>query len=107
MWDERYCGDEYFVGTQVNDFLARHCAEIPSGEVLCLAEGKGRNTVFLAEPGYQSAAVDASAVSLQKAVKLASKRAVQITTIHADLADFADFDFGINRWRGIVSIFCH
>lgn len=51
MWDERYCGDEYFVGTQANDFLARHCAEIPSGEVLCLAEGKGRNTVFLAEPG--------------------------------------------------------
>lgn len=104
MWDERYRGDDYFYGTQANDFLARQYAEIPPGEVLCLAEGEGRNAVFLAEQGYQVTAVDASAVGLQKAVKLAAKRGVHITTIHADLADF---DIGINRWSGIVSIFCH
>lgn len=41
MWDERYRGDDYFYGTQANDFLARQYAEIPPGGVLCLAEGEG------------------------------------------------------------------
>lgn len=104
MWDERYYGDNYFYGTRPNDFLTQHYAEIPQGEVLCLAEGEGRNAVFLAEKGYQVTAVDASVVGLQKADRLAAERGVTITTIHADLADF---DLGTERWAGIVSIFCH
>jgi SAM-dependent methyltransferase len=104
MWDERYRGENYFYGTGPNDFLARHYGEIPAGEVLCLAEGEGRNAVFLAEQGYQVTAVDASAVGLQKATRLAAQRGVSITTVHADLADF---DPGTARWSGIVSIFCH
>lgn len=104
MWDERYGGEGYFYGTQANDFLARHYTEIPAGEVLCLAEGEGRNAVFLAEQGYQVTAVDASMVGLSKAAKLAAQRGVAINTVHADLADF---DLGKARWSGIVAIFCH
>lgn len=104
MWDERYSSDEYVYGTEPNHFLKQHYSLIPQGRVLCLAEGEGRNAVFLAAKGYEVTAVDSSKVGLDKARKLADSRGVQLDLVHADLADF---DLGRNQWQGIVSIFCH
>lgn len=53
MWNERYNRAEYVFGTEPNDFLKENFQKIPvGGKVLCLAEGEGRNAVFLAEQGY-------------------------------------------------------
>jgi len=103
MWDERYASDEYAYGTSPNTFLAENFASIPEGRILSLAEGEGRNAVFLARQGYSVTAVDASAVGLAKAGKLAEKHGVVIECVHADLAHY---DIGENAWDGIVSIFC-
>lgn len=102
MWDERYSVDEYVYGTEPNDFLASNFGAIPKGKVLSLAEGEGRNAVFLAKQGYAVTAVDGSAVGLEKARKLAEANGAVIELIHADLANF---DPGENKWDGIVSIF--
>lgn len=104
MWDERYSEAEYVYGTAPNDFLRAQFAHIPKGPVLCLAEGEGRNAVFLAEQGYAVTAVDSSAVGLEKAEALAAERGVKITTIHADLAEF---EIAPGAWNGVVEIFCH
>jgi len=72
--------------------------------VLCLADGEGRNSVYLASLGYDVTAVDNSLVGLEKAQKLAKVKGVSINTVHADLADY---DLGIQKWDAIVSIFCH
>lgn len=103
MWDERYSAEEYVYGKAPNKFLEDNYQVIPAGKVLCLAEGEGRNAVFLARQGYAVSAVDASQVGLDKARKLAAENGVSIELIHADLADF---DLGENTWDGIVSIFC-
>ena len=103
MWDERYRAEEYAYGKAPNNFLEENFKVIPKGKVLSLAEGEGRNAVFLAKQGYSVTAVDASQVGLNKATKLAAESDVAIEFIHADLADF---DIGENRWDGIVSIFC-
>lgn len=103
-WDERFADEGYFYGVAPNDYLAAQFESIPPGRVLCLAEGEGRNAVFLAEQGYQVTAVDASEVGLDKADRLAKDRGVRITTVHADLADY---QIEPGSWQGIVSIFCH
>lgn len=103
MWDERYSAEEYAYGTTPNKFLEENVNSIPKGRVLSLAEGEGRNAVFLAKQGYFVTAVDASVVGLNKARKLAEKNDVVVEFIHADLADY---DLGENKWDGIVSIFC-
>lgn len=103
MWDERYGAEEYAYGTTPNKFLEENVHCIPKGRVLSLAEGEGRNAVFLAKQGYFVTAVDASVVGLNKARKLAEKNDVVVELIHADLADY---DLGENKWEGIVSIFC-
>ena len=72
MWDERYSGTEFAFGTEPNDFLRETFEQIPvGGHVLCLAEGEGRNAVFLAEQGFKVTAMDMSEVGLNKANKLA------------------------------------
>ena len=103
MWDERYSVEGYAYGTKPNEFLEENFSYIPNGRVLSLAEGEGRNAVFLARQGYSVTAVDASLVGLNKARKLAEENGVVVEFIHADLADY---DLGENRWDGIVSIFC-
>ena len=104
-WDERYGTAGYFYGTEPNDFLREHCAEIRrGGEVLCLAEGEGRNAVFLARQGFRPLALDQSAVGLGKAMQLAKAQGVHIDTVAADLAAYR---IEPGRWDGIVSIWCH
>ena len=103
MWDERYSVEEYAYGTRPNEFLEENFNHIPKGKVLSLAEGEGRNAIFLAKQGYSVTAVDASIVGLNKAWKLAEEHGVVVEFIHADLADY---DLGENEWDGIVSIFC-
>ncbi len=104
MWNERYAVEEYVYGTLPNDFLRENYSAIAKGRVLCLAEGEGRNAVFLAQQGYQVTAVDSSSVACDKALKLAAARGVEIDYHCADLSSF---DFGREQWHGVVSIFCH
>lgn len=104
FWDERYGSDEYAYGVEPNDFLRAEARRIPPGPVLCLAEGEGRNAVFLAGLGHQVTAVDLSIEGLRKAERLAQRHGVTIEIIQADLATF---DLGLDRWSGIVEIFAH
>jgi SAM-dependent methyltransferase len=104
-WDERYAGKTFMYGTEPNDFLREKAELLPRGaRVLCLAEGEGRNAVYLAERGFAVTGVDASAVGLSKARALAEERGVAITTVVDDLSHH---DLGDARWDGIVSIWCH
>ena len=68
--------------------MAEYVTQIPKGNVLSLAEGEGRNAIFLAKQGYSVTAVDASRVGLNKARKLAEENGVLVEFIHADLADY-------------------
>ena len=105
MWNERYNEAEYVFGTEPNDFLREVFKNIPAGgRVLCLAEGEGRNAVFLAEQGYKVTAMDLSEVGLNKAMKLAYDKGV---AIKIEVADLADYQFGEAQWDGIVSIWAH
>jgi SAM-dependent methyltransferase len=103
-WDARYGEPGYAYGTEPNRFLAEVAARIPAGPVLSLAEGEGRNAVFLAGLGHDVLAVDRSAVGLAKAEVLAAERGVRIRTAVADLADFP---VEPGAWSGVVSIFAH
>lgn len=104
MWDQRYAVDDYVYGKKPNDFLAEVSGGLAPGKVLCLAEGEGRNAVFLAGMGHAVTAVDDSAVGLEKARKLAAERGVEIAVRVADLADFV---IEPASWDAVVAIFCH
>ena len=105
FWDERFQDGEYMYGTQVNDFLQEEACLIPkNARVLMLAEGEGRNAVYLAEQGCHVRGVDFSAKGREKALKLANERNVEI---EYELADLTCYPMGNSEWDAIVSIFCH
>lgn len=104
FWDERYGRDDFVYGTEPNDLLRDEAARIPAGPVLCLAEGEGRNAVYLAKLGHAVTAVDYSAQGLRKAERLARERGASLTLVEADLADY---ELGRDAWSGIVSFWAH
>ena len=104
MWDEEFLKEEFVYGVEPNDFLVERHDAIPKGRVLLLAEGEGRNAIFLAQRGYDVTAVDISQVGLTKAKRRAEEVGVELATVCADLEDY---DLGEGRWDGIVSISCH
>jgi len=104
MWDDRYSAPSYAYGTEPNDFLQSVAGRIPPGRVLCLAEGQGRNAVYLASLGHDVLAVDQSSVGLERARELAASRGVKIAT---EVADLSNFVIEPGRWSGIVAIFAH
>ena len=105
FWDSRYKGDEYAYGTEPNDYLVAQTGLIPKGgRVLCLADGEGRNSVFLAAQGFQVTAVELSHEGIEKAKRLAAARGVTVTFIEEDVNSV---DIKPGHWDAIVSIFLH
>jgi hypothetical protein len=104
MWNDRYSTEDYYYGTEPNDFLREHVYHLPEGPVLCLAEGEGRNAVFLATNGHPVTAIDSSAQGKRKADRLAAAKG---TSLNYRVCDLVNFDAGYGVWAGIVSIFVH
>ncbi|MBU4460847.1 MAG: class I SAM-dependent methyltransferase [Verrucomicrobia bacterium] len=104
MWDQRYAESGWAYGTEPNAFLALCAPRLPRGRALCLADGEGRNGVFLATLSFDVTSVDLSSVGLAKARGLAASRGVEIATVAADLAGFV---IEPGAWDAIVSISCH
>jgi len=89
FWDERYQTEAYVFGEQPNAFLASQADLVRRHKrALAVADGEGRNGVWLAEQGLEVVSIDASAVGLDKARRLAARRHVVIETVLADLAAF-------------------
>ncbi|HEX6945225.1 MAG TPA: class I SAM-dependent methyltransferase [Casimicrobiaceae bacterium] len=87
-WDERFSRPGYLFGTRPNIFVSRESWRIPRGSrVLCVADGEGRNSAFLAGLGHQVDAFDLSPVAVAKAKRLASRLGVKVNHSVGDLLD--------------------
>ena len=102
-WDARYAGEGYLFGTAPNEFLAS-CRGLlgDGGRVLCVADGEGRNSVWLAEQGFQVDAFDASPVGVAKARRLAAGRGV---SVRFDVADADGWDWPEEAYDVVVAIY--
>jgi cyclopropane fatty-acyl-phospholipid synthase-like methyltransferase len=90
IWNERYAGEEFHFGTEPNAFLTSQKKLLkPGTSCLAVADGEGRNGVWLAEQGLDVLWVDNSHVAQAKAEKLAQQRGVKMRFEQADLAVWA------------------
>lgn len=89
MWDQRYAIDDYLFGTEPAAFLSTHADRIPDGaSTLMVADGEGRNSVYLAERGLDVTSMDVSPVGAEKAKALAARRGVSVDYRVADLLEW-------------------
>jgi len=85
-WENRYSVPEFIFGREPNYFL-QSCRELlpASGKALAIADGEGRNGVWLAEQGLSVVCLDFSESAQRKATSLANDRGVSITLVRADI----------------------
>jgi SAM-dependent methyltransferase len=89
-WDARFSDPGYVFGTEPNAWLAGHRALFEPGKrALAVADGEGRNSVWLAQLGVQVDAFDISPVGVDKARKLAAGAGVSVDYQVADCDDYA------------------
>ena len=85
-WERRYDVPDYIFGKEPNYFLASCKMLLPaSGKALAVADGEGRNGIWLAEQGLEVVSIDFSPAAQQKAEALAKKRDVKINFERADV----------------------
>jgi cyclopropane fatty-acyl-phospholipid synthase-like methyltransferase len=104
-WDRNYADPDYIFGEAPNEFLRSKASLLrPGMKALVPGDGEGRNGVWLAGQGLDVTSVEASRNGVEKALKLASRRAVTLDAIHADLESW---DWPESRYDVIASIFLH
>lgn len=85
MWNQRYAGEEFLFGEAPNEYLREQAAHLPTrGRALCVADGEGRNSVWLARRGLQVDAFDIAENGVAKARRLAKRHGVTVDFAVAD-----------------------
>jgi len=102
-WQTRFAAPGYLFGTAPNEFLKRHAHLLRKGEkALAVADGEGRNGVFMAEQGLDVLSVDFAPLAQEKARKLAAERGV---TLRVEQVDILNWDWPADAFDVVAAIF--
>jgi len=102
-WQARFAAPGYLFCTAPNAFLKAHAHLLRKGEsALAIADGEGRNGVFLAEQGLDVLSLDYSPVAQEKVRKLAAERGV---TLRVEQADMTKWTWVPDAFDVVVAIF--
>jgi SAM-dependent methyltransferase len=104
FWNERFNKDEFIFGKEPNEYLVEQAPQYlkPNSSVLCIADGEGRNGVWLAKQGMLVTGFDVSDIALAKANQFASENQVNI---QYSLSDTDGFDWQPNTYDAVIGIF--
>lgn len=104
FWNERFDTSEFIFGKEPNEYLVQKSVEYlkKNDKVLCIADGEGRNGVWLAKQGMRVVGFDASDIALEKAKKFAQDHQVEVAY---SFSDTDSFDWEANEYDAVVGIF--
>ena len=102
-WNGRLSAEGYVFGSAPNVFLASQAHRLKPGMTgLSVADGEGRNSVWLARQGLRVSAFDFSPVGVHKARTLAARAGVEVDY---SVADIFEWDWDARRYDCIAAIF--
>jgi len=104
FWNKRFEKEEFIFGKEPNEYLALEAKTHlkPNQKVLCIADGEGRNGVWLAKQGMQVVGFDVSDIALKKAKQFAKENQVEIVY---SLSDTDGFNWQENTYDAVIGIF--
>src|SRR5580693_4178334 len=102
-WEQRFAAPEYVFGTEPNAFLKSQAEMLPkTGKALAIADGEGRNGVWLAEQGLDVLSIDFSPLAQAKARALAIEMGV---SVNFEIADVHRWNYPEAEFDVVVEIF--
>ncbi len=102
VWNKRFSTTEYVFGEEPNAFLVAQAPLLGTGVALALADGEGRNSVWLAQQGFTVDAFDFSAPAVEKAKILAKKRQVHV---NFSCTDWQSYEWKTSHYDMVAGIF--
>ncbi len=104
FWNERFDKEEFIFGKEPNEYLVDKAKQYlkPTDKVLCIADGEGRNGVWLAKQGMQVVGFDASDIALAKARQFAKDNQVEVEYSFSDTDSYA---WSENTYDAVIGIF--
>ncbi|WP_114653034.1 class I SAM-dependent methyltransferase [Polynucleobacter necessarius] len=104
LWNERFDKEEFIFGKEPNEYLVEQVSQYlkPDSSVLCIADGEGRNGIWLAKQGMHVTGFDVSDIALAKANQFAKDNQVNI---QYSLCDTDGFNWQTNSYDAIIAIF--
>jgi 2-polyprenyl-3-methyl-5-hydroxy-6-metoxy-1,4-benzoquinol methylase len=104
FWNERFDKAEFIFGKEPNDYLVDKAKQYlkPQDKVLCIADGEGRNGVWLAKQGMKVVGFDASDIALAKAKQFAKDKQVEV---EYSFSDTDSFTWQENTYDAVIGIF--
>jgi SAM-dependent methyltransferase len=103
VWDKRFSANPALFGEQPNQWLADHAVKVPThSKVCCIADGQGRNGLFLARQGHSVDAFDASLVAIEQ---LRAAATTTQTQINANVLDIATWEPEPESYDVVVAIY--
>ncbi|MEY3799381.1 MAG: hypothetical protein RLZZ406_682 [Pseudomonadota bacterium] len=104
FWNQRFNKEEFIFGKEPNEYLALQTRKYlkPNNKVLCIADGEGRNGVWLAKQGIKVVGFDASDIALSKAKQFAKDNQVEVKY---SFSDTDSFDWQENEYDAVIAIF--
>jgi SAM-dependent methyltransferase len=104
FWNERFDKEEFIFGKEPNEYLVEKTIQYlkPQDKVLCIADGEGRNGVWLAKQGMQVVGFDASDIALAKAKQFAKDNQVEVQYSFSDTDSYA---WPENTYDAVIGIF--
>ncbi len=103
-WNERYAKSERPYGSEPNQFLRESVGLIIGKNVLCVADGDGRNGLWLAQQGFNVTSLDYSDVAINNVQNLASRNGV---TIKTECVDLLKADWPKDAFDAVVIVYSH
>jgi SAM-dependent methyltransferase len=102
-WNARFAREDFLFGEDPNAFLRAQAHRLrPGDSVLCVADGEGRNSVWLAEQGFNVTAFDFAPNAVAKAKRLAQRRNA---SVNHELGDAYTWPWAIKRYDALVAVF--
>ena len=102
-WNRRFAADGFLFGTEPNAWLRDHAGVWQPGQrVLSVADGEGRNSVWLAKRGLRVDAFDIAEVGVEKARRMAAEQGV---SVNFSVTDCDGFAWPEAAYDGVAAIF--
>lgn len=101
-WNQRFAAEHYIFGEAPNAYLQSQAAHLVPGKALAIADGEGRNGVWLAQQGLEVDAFDFSENAIRKAQALAHSRQVKVNFF---CNDWQSFGWPVAHYENVVGIF--
>ncbi len=102
QWNKVFASPEPIFNTKPNAFLAEAVKGRKPGKALDIGMGQGRNSIFLAQQGWEVTGIDISDEGIRIAKETAAKQGLRLNTVQQSIFEF---DFGREQWDLIAGIF--